>query len=286
MVSSQPRKVSIIIPTRNSSATLRACLEGIRNQSFPSCEIIVVDNFSSDSTTDIVEEFGAKVIRHRGHRGSPASQRNVGVLNSSGKYVLLLDSDQVLESDLLRECVSICERESAEIVNIPEVFLGTNFWASCLAFWKNCYSLACEKRSGGKVGIPRFFLKSHMLSAGLQDENLHLGEDEDFYRRLQALGMKEAWCKSKIYHYDTLSFGEISTKYFRYGKTIPEVMATGRKEAYAPTKNTFPTFVEVLRGAPKSPLIAIGCLILWTVRTSSMMLGFLWSYIIQRREAS
>ena len=67
--------VSIVVPTRNSASTLEVCLESIRKQRYPRIEVLVVDNYSADETSMIVEEFGMKSL-FRGPERS--SQRNYG----------------------------------------------------------------------------------------------------------------------------------------------------------------------------------------------------------------
>ncbi|MFZ2256404.1 MAG: glycosyltransferase [Patescibacteria group bacterium] len=53
--------VSVIIPTKNSARTIGKCLESIQNQSYKDIEIIVVDNYSPDGTTDIARQYIDKV---------------------------------------------------------------------------------------------------------------------------------------------------------------------------------------------------------------------------------
>ena len=60
--------VTIIIPTFNSEKTLQLCLESIRKQTYKNIDVIVVDNYSTDSTVSVAKKYGAKVIQVRGER--------------------------------------------------------------------------------------------------------------------------------------------------------------------------------------------------------------------------
>jgi len=60
--------VSVIIPTKNSGRTIRPCLESVRAQTYRNFEIVVVDNFSSDSTVRIAKEY-ADLVLLAGPRG-------------------------------------------------------------------------------------------------------------------------------------------------------------------------------------------------------------------------
>ena len=94
--------VSISIPTRNSSKTLKLCLESILASTYPNIEIIVVDGNSTDNTVKIAEEYGAKVINcNWGLLGA----RYMGFMASRGSYILMLDSDQVLEPTTIERSI-------------------------------------------------------------------------------------------------------------------------------------------------------------------------------------
>lgn len=267
------RSVSIIVPTYNSAKTLRRCLESIKKQSHQDYEIIVVDNESADNTLKIAEEFGSHIIVNKSGQ-SPA--QNMGVLNSKGKYVLFLDSDQTLERGILEECVNACEKEGVEVVKIREVFHGASFWGSCSAFEKNCKIQGDETG----IGVARFFLKSHVIKAGLYDEDLVWGQDREFYERVKALHPKEAWSKNRIFHLEPSTTSKITAKYFRYGKSARlfyEKMK-GRPKTYGSTsRNLSVVLREMFKGLRKSPLIVVGSLLIILIKAGAMWAGFIAS---------
>jgi glycosyltransferase involved in cell wall biosynthesis len=89
--------VSFIIPTLNSSATLKACLDSILSQNYPSnrFEIIIADGGSSDSTVKIAEDAGARVVVNRLKTGEAG--KAVAIREASGDILALVDSDNILD---------------------------------------------------------------------------------------------------------------------------------------------------------------------------------------------
>src|SRR3990172_7363179 len=85
-----PGLVSIVVPTKNSSRTLSECLRSIREQTYPSIEIIVVDDYSSDNTRQIALMFSATIVLCGGER---SRQVNQGVKIAQGEFVYRVDSD-------------------------------------------------------------------------------------------------------------------------------------------------------------------------------------------------
>ncbi|HUV83592.1 MAG TPA: glycosyltransferase family A protein [archaeon] len=60
--------VSVIVPTRNSASTIEMCLRSIKKQTYLDIEIIVVDNYSEDGTTEIAKEYGTMVFNKGSER--------------------------------------------------------------------------------------------------------------------------------------------------------------------------------------------------------------------------
>lgn len=114
-MSEQKPSVSIVVTAYNAAGHIRDGLLSVLGQSFVDYEVIVVDDHSTDDTTKVVEDTLQNACRFRVIRlgtncGGPAEPRNVGVSAAQGKWICLLDSDDVwhprkleIELNLARE---------------------------------------------------------------------------------------------------------------------------------------------------------------------------------------
>jgi glycosyltransferase involved in cell wall biosynthesis len=85
-------KFSVIIPTFNRAQTLARAIESVLSQTYKNFELIIVDDGSTDSTQDILNNYPQlKVIKQENHGVSHA--RNTGVKEARGKWICFLDSD-------------------------------------------------------------------------------------------------------------------------------------------------------------------------------------------------
>lgn len=98
-------RYSVIVPAYNASKTIEACLNALIHQSVHTMdyEVIVVDDGSTDNTSEIVKRFPVKYIRQP-NRG-PASARNLGARKASGEIILFTDSDCVPARNWMEEMV-------------------------------------------------------------------------------------------------------------------------------------------------------------------------------------
>lgn len=96
--------VSLFVPAYNAAETLPACLEAIAGQTYQACEMIVVDDGSTDCTARIAERAGVRLIRHPQNRGLAAA-RNTAFRAARGDLVAALDSDLVASRDWLARMV-------------------------------------------------------------------------------------------------------------------------------------------------------------------------------------
>lgn len=97
-------RVSVVLLTKNSAATVRKALESIFNQTRPPDEVIVVDGSSKDETLNIVKQFPAKIVTEPGAGFGHA--RNVGVENATGDLIFFIDSDCYAEPNWIEKILS------------------------------------------------------------------------------------------------------------------------------------------------------------------------------------
>lgn len=112
-------KISVIVPIFNTENYLSECLNSILNQSFKDIEVICINDGSTDSSLDILNDFKSqndciKIISQE-NRGLSAS-RNVGIENAKGEYVLFIDSDDYFEDDIFEKMVNIAESKSLDLL--------------------------------------------------------------------------------------------------------------------------------------------------------------------------
>jgi GT2 family glycosyltransferase len=99
-------RVSVTIVTYNSGRFIRRCLESVLAQKYPNQEIIVVDNASTDGTTDILEQFEDRCqIAYNDENIGFAAAQNQAIELSAGKWVLTLNPDVLLLPNFIQSLV-------------------------------------------------------------------------------------------------------------------------------------------------------------------------------------
>lgn len=91
--------VSVIIPTYNAAATLGETLDSVFAQTWTDMEVIVVDDGSQDGSQAVLERFGDRVRVVRQPNGGLASARNAGARLAQGRYIALMDADDLCEPE-------------------------------------------------------------------------------------------------------------------------------------------------------------------------------------------
>ncbi|NMA00605.1 MAG: glycosyltransferase family 2 protein [Clostridiaceae bacterium] len=109
-------KLSIIIPVYNVEHYLRECMSSILNQPHEDCEIILVNDGSTDNSGSICDEYKESFIKvlHQENKG-PSSARNAGVQIAQGQYVAFLDSDDRLASGSIHSITEWIDDSDADI---------------------------------------------------------------------------------------------------------------------------------------------------------------------------
>jgi glycosyltransferase involved in cell wall biosynthesis len=106
-------RVSTIIPTFNSAATLPAAIDSALAQDFREQEIIVVNDGSTDSTQAVLDSYGTHIsVIQQENRGQPTA-RNKAIERAHGDYIAFLDADDIWLPGRLSKTVSALERNPA-----------------------------------------------------------------------------------------------------------------------------------------------------------------------------
>ena len=120
--------VSVVIPTYNKSLAIESTLRSVLQQTYRNVEIILVDNGSTDDTREIVDRFivanpgNWKVLDVEENRG-PSNARNLGILNSTGKYIFFLDGDDVFLPMKIEAQVEFMEENPSVGLSLTPYFI-------------------------------------------------------------------------------------------------------------------------------------------------------------------
>lgn len=264
-------KISIIIPTRNRPKSLASLLTSILRQTRPPEEVLVVDDSDTDETAKVILDryfdFITKgiTLKHvRGNREnrSITAAKNIGVAQSNGEIIFLIDDDAVLFENYVEEILkTYTEYPEAKgiqgyIVNQVLAFLNLgNFVLNATKkifrldhFEKNkctlrggqCYPYSpdgiinCEWLQGTNMSYKREVFASVKFDENLKKRSI--GEDADFSYRVY-----------KRYPYSLLMNPRAKLFHIHSPETVGRHASALRKIAYLvylKAKNTHPTFGE------------------------------------------
>ncbi len=111
------RHISVIVPVYNVRRYLRQCLDSLMSQDYPSFEVILVDDGSTDGSGSICDEYAAKnkcfKVVHQQNKGLSAA-RNRGLALARGQYISFVDSD-----DWVSECYLSAFMSAIEQTGMP-----------------------------------------------------------------------------------------------------------------------------------------------------------------------
>lgn len=207
------KKVSIIIPTLNEEAFVEKCLSSVSGFSLPEgweiIEVFVIDGGSSDATCQIVARvslLNPKISLLHNKAKVQVAALNLGVLRSSGDYLLRLDCHAEYPSEYLANCIKVMGKTGAAnvggiIVTLPR---GESYSASLVqALTTHRFGVGDSGfrlgDGGGKADtVPYgFFNRKVFHRIGFFDERLKRGEDYEINKRLAIAG-ECVWRESSI----------------------------------------------------------------------------------------
>ena len=149
-------KVSVLVPVYNVEKDLRECLDSLINQTLEDIEIICINDGSTDSSAQILEEYRTKDKRiriiHKTNTGYGNSM-NIGLNNARGEYVGILESDDFTEKNMYEDLYNLAKEYDADIVKSD---------------WYCYWTQKNDSRKCGKIS-PK---KSNKIINALQEKSL------------------------------------------------------------------------------------------------------------------
>lgn len=114
-------KITVIVPIYNIIDCLERCVMSIVNQTYKDLEIILVDDGSTDGTSALCDELGARDERIRvfhKENGGSSSARNLGLKQATGEFVGFIDSDDYIEPDMFELLADAVVRNGSRMAQI------------------------------------------------------------------------------------------------------------------------------------------------------------------------
>lgn len=173
--------VSVIIPVFNGEDFIADAVNNVLAQKYPALEIIVVDDGSTDTTSEIVGKLPVDIRYFRQENGGPASARNRGIRDASGEFIVFLDVDDLWPENNLNILVDKMLRE-------PYLQVITGYAQMMQKNEVGEYDLAGSPMESFSYYIgAAIYRKTVFSEVGLFDPSLKFGEDTDWYTRAEEL---------------------------------------------------------------------------------------------------
>jgi len=272
-----PRLVSVNIATYNSANTLAKCLDSVKNQTYGNIEIITMDSYSKDRTLDIAKKYGVRII----FALTLALARKAGAEASRGDYIFLLDSDQILDRDVIEKCVRACEEEGYDGVTCFEksLIIKNTFLERVIAYDKEIFHSLGDDDPIKGTAIPRFFRSSYFKKIDFENNPPITFEHSIIHHKIIKMGAKIKFIDAYIWHHETSSMRDFARKFFRYGYYyIPALKFDKRLTLY----HSMPRRTYFHYRALKNPMLFLGLFYLYSVKAASAASGAL-AYLLSKK---
>lgn len=110
--------MTIVIPIYNTEKYIKKCLDSILEQTYEAYEIIIIDDGSTDGSSQICDTYAKKNkkirVIHTKNNGAYVA-RKIAIENAQGDCITFVDSDDWIEKDMLEELVKLMEKEDADL---------------------------------------------------------------------------------------------------------------------------------------------------------------------------
>jgi glycosyltransferase involved in cell wall biosynthesis len=207
--------ISVIIPVYNAELYIDKAISSVLNQSFSDFELLVIDDGSTDFSSDIIKNIQDTRLQYYFKKNEGQCKAlNLGISKAEGRFIKFLDADDYLDECHLERMLDVVynqheqDRDSMLILSKWQRFSGlNNFWPIAeRPEWCNCLPFEFVEKAlgngpdmlpGWQWLIPRKILNK----AGFWNEELGLGNDFDFSIRLILASEGIRFCNNSVVYY-------------------------------------------------------------------------------------
>jgi glycosyltransferase involved in cell wall biosynthesis/radical SAM superfamily enzyme YgiQ (UPF0313 family)/ADP-heptose:LPS heptosyltransferase len=182
--------VSVIMPAYNAQQYIAEAIESVLIQSYRNFELVIVDDGSTDRTKEIVTGFKDEKIRYfYKENGGASSARNLGIKESNGWYLVMLDADDMMTPEyILSHIQHFQNHQNADLVYCDHRIIDVDDKPvrelRQFEYEDRRYLIRDMFRCGYPVIQPRGCIKKSVFEKiDCYDESLVVGEDYDLMRR-------------------------------------------------------------------------------------------------------
>ena len=254
----QPSDVSAVICTKNSIASIQACLQSLEDSEVG--EIIVVDASSTDGTRSIADSLADLVLEDPGTGLGQA--RNIGIAASSKDFILNMGSDNVMPPGQLQRMLMGLSEESVAGVSAQTRIAGSGYVAFGLNTWR---SGRFRPGPASVIGTPTLF-RGDLLRASPFNPDRSFSDDSELCERWHRdFNSQFAISDAYVYEQGKVSWNELWVRCRMYGISDAEVFSGGRDSGWPVSRQirslAHPLTADVIEPITHTPITkAVGAL--------------------------
>lgn len=258
-------KISVVVPVYNVSQYLKKALDSIINQTYKNLEIIIVNDGSTDNSLSICKEYAKldkriKIIDKE--NGGLSDARNSGTANSTGEFIIYIDSDDYIEKDMLYKLYNniISTNSDVSVCGVNNIYKNTSSpqFNEIITFDCDCTEFIREYLIGEKIpgSICNKLIKTDIAKKILFPVG-RIYEDIFYHLELIKHAKKYIITTEPLYNYfhrnDSITTRAYSRKnidciigYTRFYKYIKLEQPSLKKEAFFRLSHAYFTVLDIM----------------------------------------
>lgn len=223
--------VSILIPIRNEEASIEACIESVRKQSYPEelIEILIADGMSDDRTRAKISEkmeSDERIQLYDNPGRIVPTGMNILLRQVKGEIIIRVDGHCLIASDYVERCVNHLSKDGIVAVGGPMQTIESSATGKAISLAQSSKFGVGNSSFRTESGETKFvdtvpfpaYHKSLIDQVGLYDEELVRNQDDEYNYRIRSKGYSILLAKDvQSTYYSRSSFQKLWRQYYQYG---------------------------------------------------------------------